>query len=142
MSPSNVSANTFIYKWVLIVKHAFLKMLGLYLSTLIIGHKYCNMLSIINKLILQEKLQTFVMNNVFLDKKVKTQQQQNTTSNIKTLAGARDWTRDLLHPKRMRYHCTTESTENELNCFDAMDRNVNKQSQICGPDIFNKYIFL
>ena len=22
-----------------------------------------------------------------------------------------------------------------------MGRNVNKQSQICGPDIFNKYIF-
>ena len=28
-----------------------------------------------------------------------------------------------------------------FNCFDAMGRNVNKQSQICGPDIFNKYIF-
>jgi len=29
-----------------------------------------------------------VINNVFLDKKVKTQQQQNKISNIKTLAGA------------------------------------------------------
>jgi len=28
-----------------------------------------------------------------------------------------------------------------FNCFDALGRNVNKQSQICGPDIFNKYIF-
>ena len=28
-----------------------------------------------------------------------------------------------------------------LNCFDAMGQNVNKQSHICGPDIFNKYIF-
>jgi len=35
------------------------------------------MLSILNKLILQKELQTFVQNNVFLDKKVKTQQQQN-----------------------------------------------------------------
>jgi len=35
------------------------------------------MLSILNKLMLEEQLQTFVINNVFLDKKVKTQQQQN-----------------------------------------------------------------
>jgi len=33
---------------------------------------------------------TFVTNNVFLHKKVKTQQQQNTKSNLKTLAGAGD----------------------------------------------------
>jgi len=31
-----------------------------------------------------------VRNNVFLDKKVKTQQQQNKKSNIKTLAGGWD----------------------------------------------------
>ena len=41
-----------------------LKMLGLHLYTLIIGHK-----SILNKLKLQKKLQTFVKNNVFLNKK-------------------------------------------------------------------------
>jgi len=35
-------------------------------------------------------LQTFVTNDVFFDKKVKTQQQQNKKSNIKTLAGAGD----------------------------------------------------
>ena len=64
-------------------------MLGLYLYTLIIGHKYCNMLSILNKLTLYKDLQTFVTNNVFLDKKVKTQEQQNKKSNIKTLDG--DW---------------------------------------------------
>jgi len=28
-----------------------------------------------------------------------------------------------------------------FNCFDAMGRNVNKQSQICGKHIFNKFIF-
>jgi len=50
-------------------------MLGLYLYTLRIGHKLCNMLSILNKLTLQKELQTFVTNNVFFDKKVKTQQQ-------------------------------------------------------------------
>jgi len=31
-----------------------------------------------------------VKNNVFLNKKIKTQQQQNKKSNIKTLAGAGD----------------------------------------------------
>ena len=65
-----------------------LKMLGLFLYTLIIGHKFCNMLSITNKLTLQKKLHNFVTNNVFLDTKEKSQQQQNKTSNIKTLAGA------------------------------------------------------
>jgi len=48
-----------------------LKMLGLYLYTLIIGHKSCNIFSILNKLKLYKELQTFVTNNV------KTQQQQN-----------------------------------------------------------------
>jgi len=28
-----------------------------------------------------------------------------------------------------------------FNCFDAMGRNVNKQSRICGPHIFNKSSF-
>ena len=28
-----------------------------------------------------------------------------------------------------------------FNCFDAMGRNVNKQTRLCGPDIFNKYMF-
>jgi len=46
------------------------------------------MLSILNKLTLQKKLQSFVTNEVFLDKKVKTQQQQNKKSNRKSLAGA------------------------------------------------------
>ena len=66
-------------------------MLGLYLYTLIFGYKASNMLSILNnnnKLTLYQELQTFVTNDVVLDKKVKTQQQQNKTS--KTLAGAGD----------------------------------------------------
>jgi len=46
-----------------------LKMLGLYLYTLIIGHKSCNMLSILNKLRLQKKLQNVVTCYVVLDKK-------------------------------------------------------------------------
>ena len=47
---------------------------------------------------------------MFLDKKVKTQQ-HNKKSHIKNLAGAGNRTWDLLHTKRIRYHCTTESTE-------------------------------
>jgi len=47
-----------------------LKMLGLYLYTLIIGYKSCKMLStsILNNLTLKEELQNFVINNVLLDK--------------------------------------------------------------------------
>jgi len=48
------------------------------------------MLGILNKLTLYKELPTFVTINVFLDKKVKTQQQQNKKSNIKSLAGAWD----------------------------------------------------
>jgi len=44
-------------------------MLGLYLYTPTIGHKSCNMLSILNKLTLKKEMQTFVSNDVFLDKK-------------------------------------------------------------------------
>jgi len=55
----------------------------------------------------------------FWTKKVKTQQQQNKKSNKKTLAGAGDGTRELLHPKRMRHHCTTESTES-IDCSQAI----------------------
>ena len=55
----------------------------------------------------------------FWTKQVKTQQQQNKKSNIKTLAANGDWTRDLLHPKPMRYHCTTESTDS-IDCSQAI----------------------
>ena len=53
-----------------------LKMLGLYLYTLIISHKSSNMLRLLNKLTLQKDLQIFVTNNVFLDEKVEPQEQQ------------------------------------------------------------------
>jgi len=60
-----------------------LKMLGLYLDTLIIGYKSRNMLRTLNKLTLQKKLQNCVANNLFFDKTVKTHQQQNKQLNIK-----------------------------------------------------------
>ena len=87
-----------------------LKMLGLYLYTLTISHTFSNMLRILNKLTLYKALQTFETNNVFLDKKVKTQQQQqNKKIQHKTLAG--NWTRDLLHHSLERYHSATEWSE-------------------------------
>jgi len=46
------------------------------------------MSSILYNLTLQDKLQHFVTNILFLDNKVQTQQQQNKKSNIKTLSGA------------------------------------------------------
>jgi len=48
---------------------ALLKMLGLYLYTLMFNHKSCKMLSILNKLTLQKDLQNIVTNIVFMDKK-------------------------------------------------------------------------
>jgi len=49
-----------------------LKMQGLYLYTLKTGHKYGNMLSILNKLTLPKELQNIVTNNVFLTNKIVT----------------------------------------------------------------------
>ena len=90
-----------------------LKMLGLYLYTLIIDYKSCNMFNILNKF----TLQNFVMNNLFWDKEVKAQQQQQQQQQQhkkikhKTLAGTGNCTRKLSHPTRMSYLCTTELTE-------------------------------
>jgi len=64
------------------------------------------MLSVLNKLTLQKELQNF--ETMCFGTKRKTQQQQNKKSDIKTVAGAGNLTRDNLHPKQMRYHCTTE----------------------------------
>ena len=75
------------------------------------------MLGILNKPTFQKVLQHFETNYV-LGQKVKTQQ-QNKISTIKTLAGGGNRTRDLLHPKRMRYHCTTESTASS-DCIIAI----------------------
>ena len=63
-------------------------------------------------------------NNVFFDKNVKTQQQQNKKSTV--------------IPSQLRVSIVVKP----YNFFYSMGQNVNKQSQICGPGIFNKYIFL
>jgi len=55
-------------------------MIGLYLDTLIIGHKSCSLLCIhvLNELALQKKLQNAMTNNVVVfGQKVTTQKQQH-----------------------------------------------------------------
>jgi len=49
-------------------------MLCLYLDTLIIGHKFCSMLSILNEITSQQELQNFMTYNGFWTKKVLQQQ--------------------------------------------------------------------
>jgi len=97
-----------------------LKMLGLYLYTVIIVPKSCNRFSLLNKSTLQKELLNVVSNNVvFFKQKVKTQQQQNKKSNIKTVDGVENRTRDVLQQKRMRYHYPRESTES-IDCSQAI----------------------
>ena len=60
------------------------------------------------------------------------------------LNSAKNRTQDLSHPCRMCYLWATDSTEliviKLLNCLHAIGRNLNKQSQVCGPHIFNKLL--
>ena len=85
-------------------------------------------------------------NYVFFDKTVNTQQQQQNKQkkpcrsrelNPGTLAPKAD-AKTTARPCQLRVSIVVKP----FNCFYAMGRNVNKQSQICGPDIFNKNIFL
>jgi len=86
------------------------------------------MLSILNKLTLQKKFKKIIVtSNVFGQNKTKQQQQQqqNKKSNITfpfiSLIEPlpEPGSRDISHPKRMRYHCTTKSTES-IDCSQAI----------------------
>ena len=80
--------------------------LYLYTYTLIIGHKSCTMLRILNKL----TLQNFVANNAFMDKQVK----HNNKQKIKYKKPFRSWELNpgLLAPKadalplHLRFDCS------------------------------------
>ena len=96
-----------------------LKMLCLYLYTVIIGHKSCNILSILNKLTLLKVLHNYVTHNT-------------KKSNIKTEPEIEPGT------SCTQSGCVTIAPPSQLkvsievkpfNCFDAIGRNVNKQSQ-------------
>ena len=76
-------------------------------------------------------------------KKVKTRQHQNKTSNIKNLPET-----EIEPRSRTAVGCVTSGPPSQLkirfvvklfNCFNAFGSNVNKQSQMCGPHIFNKH---
>jgi len=60
-------------------------MIGQYLYTLIIGHKSCNILSILCKLTLQKKLQNVVTNSVFWTKGKTTKTRKQIIKYKKTL---------------------------------------------------------
>jgi len=81
----------------------------------------------------------------FLTKEVKTQQQQNIKKTLPELGiePGTFCTQSVVcvttaPPSQLRVSIVKEL----FNCFDAIGRNVNKQSRICGPDIFNKFILL
>jgi len=123
------------------MKDNCLKMLGLYLYSLIIGHKSCNVLSMLNKLSLQRELQ----NVVTMDKR------KNTTT-TKQKIKQKPLPEPGIEPGTSctQSGCITTAPPSQLrlsivvklfNCFDTMGRNINKQSRICGPHIFNKFIF-
>ena len=120
-----------------------LKMLGLYFYTPLIGHNSYYLLSILNKLTLLKKLQTVLTNSVFLDKKKKQLQLQQK---IKPLPkpGIEHGTSctqsgrvSSVPPSQLRVTIVFKL----FNCLDAIGRNVNKQTRICGPRIFNKFTF-
>ena len=54
----------------------------------------------------------------------------------KTLAGAGNETQDL-STSQLRVTIVVKL----FNLLDAIGRTVNKQSRICGPHIFNKFVF-
>jgi len=74
-----------------------LKMLGLYFNTPLIGHTFCNVLSILNKLPLQKKLQTCVIKLCFRTKKP--HQQQNKKQQHKNPWRSRELNPLTLAPK-------------------------------------------
>jgi len=49
---------------------------------------------------------------------------------------------DSIYERRFVYFARDHLRVKLFNCFDTIGRNVNKQSRICGPHIFNTVIFL
>ena len=82
-----------------------LKLLGLYLDTLINGH-FDNMLSKLTEFSVQKKNAKLLNKFWLLYKRVK--YNNNKTANIKFLARAWNCSRDILHRSLMRYLYTTD----------------------------------
>jgi len=106
-----------------------LKTICLYLYTLLIGIKFCSILSVRKQLTLQKELH-------FLQE-VKSQPQQNKKANIQFLTRARPRMRNILHRSLERYLSATESSE-RIDCSEAIylfQRNglIHKRTQPCLP---------
>jgi len=85
----------------------------------------------------------FMTNNVFLDKKIKPQQQKTQQNeNIKLLARTWNRTQYILHRSLIHYLYSTEATKQVdwTQAIQLLQRNVlnmiNKQSQICRSHFF------
>jgi len=116
-----------------------LKLLDLFLDTIIIGHKLCYMLSILNELTLQKEIHNFVTDNVFRTKKAKPQQQQqNIKLNIKIIA------RTGFEPGTscIQGECVTFGPPSQMELQIAMRRNVNKQPNLRASHFQQIHTFL
>jgi len=89
--------------------HKTFIVLGLYLDTLIVGHTFCSMLSILNELTLQKKLH-LMTNNVFWTGSKNTTTQQK--DNIKPLPGPG------IEPRTSR--TAVRCTKRQLNLLQRM----------------------
>ena len=78
------------------------------------------------------------------------QKSRNTTTTKQKIKHKNPCRSRGLNPGPLAPKCVTTAPLSQLrvsivvkpfNCFDALGRNVNKQSQICGPDILNKFVF-
>jgi len=120
-----------------------LKILVLYLYTLIIGHKLFYMLSIRNEVTLQKELQIMCSGQTgntttTIKHKIK---QRNPCLRRELNSGPLESEADVL-PLEPRVNLKHRLLSNYIiNCFNAMGRNVNKQIRICGPHIFHKFMF-
>ena len=81
--------------------------------SLYIGHRFCNMWSILNEITLQTELQNVMTNNVFRQQ-VKSQQK-----NIKIYCQSRESNRDLLRRSQMCYLLATDTNES-IDCSPAI----------------------
>jgi len=121
-------------------------MLGLYLYTLIIGHKSCNMLGILNKLTLQKNFQNGIKNDVFWTIKKK-HNNNKTKIKHKNHYRSRELNPGPLAPKAYALHlhqgfnCHYLTIVVKLfNCFDAIVETQKKTKANVRANIFNKFI--
>ena len=105
--------NVHIFKRLLCAFNFWFKFQDLYLDTLKIGHKYCSMLSILNRLILQNDKQ------YVSDKKVKTQQHKKQTKKSLPEPRLEPGTLNCRKGKTSRtaIWCVTATTETTLSMW-------------------------